>query len=78
MLPSRCSSPCLGGATIDILSFFWERGSNESKRKTMNWSEMEELALERTFHSLVVLTYMYKNRLALIQFPVPMIVGSKK
>jgi hypothetical protein len=45
-------------------SIFWERGSNKSKRKSMKWSEMEDLDLGRTFHSLVVPIYMYKDMLA--------------
>jgi hypothetical protein len=37
----------------------------------MKWSEMEDLDLGRTFHSLVVPIYMYKDRLA----PVPLLVS---
>jgi hypothetical protein len=71
MLPSRCSSPCLGGARSHTSSILCECGSNESKRKSMKWSQMEALALGRTFQPLVVAIYMYKDRLA----PVPLLVS---
>ena len=67
MLPSRFSSPCLGGASSPICSIFWECGSNELKHKSMKWCKMEDLALGRTFQPLVVPIYMCKNRFS----PVP-------
>jgi hypothetical protein len=44
----------------------------------MKWSEMEELALGRTFELLVVLIYMYKNTYAPVRLRVSMFGGCKE
>jgi hypothetical protein len=71
MLPFACLSPFLGGARSHTSSICWVRGSNKSKRKSRNWSQMEDLALGRTFQPLLVSMYMCKNRLA----PVPLLIS---
>jgi hypothetical protein len=68
MLPSRCSSPCLGGARSHTSSIFWDRGSNESKRKSKKCSEMQDPAFARTFQPHVVPIYVCKNRYAPVPF----------
>jgi hypothetical protein len=77
MLPSRRSSPCLRGARSHTSSIFWVRGSNHSKRKSMKWREMEDLALGRTLEPLAVLMYMYKNMHASVRLLVSFFGGCK-